>query len=125
MVEGSSNLNFAIINEDTLWLLRGDEHNVKESPLVGRVESKPLELVEQPAQEIWNGRFWGDRCFGGFEEKYAYYYPDVASSCNIYVYRTPKVKGRGRTWWGQVRLSLRDLIQLLRLQFSNLETNCL
>ena len=39
-------MNYTILSEDTLWLLKGDEHNVKESVLVGRVESKPLELVQ-------------------------------------------------------------------------------
>ena len=54
--------------------------------------------MEQAADPIWNGTFFGDRCFGKFEKKYAAYYPDIASTCNIFVYRTPKIKGRGRLW---------------------------
>ena len=44
-IRAELNFNFVTQSVDTLWLLKGDEHNVKESPLVGRVESKPLELV--------------------------------------------------------------------------------
>ena len=80
-------------DQDNFWLLRGDEHNVKESFLVGRVESKPLELIEKEQDEIWKGNFFGDGCNGDQEKRYREYYPDMSTSCRVHVYRTPKVKG--------------------------------
>ena len=61
--------------------------------LVGRVESKPLELIEKEQDEIWTGKFFGDGCSDEREKQYRYFYSDFYTSCNVYVYRTPKVPG--------------------------------
>ena len=80
------------------WQLNGDEHNVISSVLVGRVESKPLELVEKDTTEVWKGNFLGSACKTDQEKYYKYRY-GVFTSCenqpgaNIWVYRTPRIKG--------------------------------
>ena len=84
----------ALPDPDLFWLLKGDEHNVKESFLVGRVESKPLELIEAEQDEIWNGTFPGDGCSSELERRFKYYYYTMGSNpCHIYIYRVPRVDG--------------------------------
>ena len=76
-----------------LWLLKGDSHNVKESFLVGRVESKPLELVEQETKLVWEGKFFGDACSDEKEHRFKYYYPGIKTTCSVYIYNNPKMSG--------------------------------
>ena len=84
---------------DKFWQLFGDEHNVKSSFLVGRVESRPLELVEKLTNLIWEGKFLGDGCTNEKEKFYREDYSAVFTTCdisrdqNIWIYRTPHVAG--------------------------------
>lgn len=86
-------------NNDKFWQLSGDEHNVKSSFLVGRVESRPLELVEKLTNLKWEGKFLGDACTNEKEEFYREDYSSVFTTCNlskdqnIWIYRTPHVAG--------------------------------
>ena len=80
-------------SQSGFWLLKGDEHNVKESMLVGRDEAKPLELVQKEQDLIWEGKFFGDGCSDDKEEGYKQFYFDMYNSCGVYVYRTKKLKG--------------------------------
>ena len=63
--------------------------------------SQPLELIEKLTTEIWKGNFLGSGCKKEEELQYKKRY-FVAGTCekepgqNIWVYRTPKIKGRGR-----------------------------
>ena len=75
------------------WLLKGDDNNVKESMLVGRDEAKPLELVEKEQDLIWEGKFFGDGCSDEKERSYKDWYFDMKTTCEVFVYRTKKLKG--------------------------------
>ena len=78
---------------EDLWLLKGDNHNVKESFLVGRVEAKPLELIEKETNLVWEGKFYGDGCSNEKEKRFKFYYPGLKQSCGTYIYKTSQVKG--------------------------------
>lgn len=94
-----SGSNFEMSETDQFWQLSGDEHNVKSSFLVGRVESRPLELVEKLTNLIWEGKFLGDGCTNEQEKFYKEDYSGVYTTCdiskdqNIWIYRTPHLAG--------------------------------